>query len=119
MALLLEEAKQIRVFSKTQGAQLVYEIGRQIIYSGRPPWPLQLQNPVVKDKVLPIQPYTEIAATFAENRGAPIITAGNGSNPQFSEYLGLDFVSLVAQMLHDPGQNPPRPETDIGPAVLR
>ena len=118
MALLLEEAKQIKVFTKAQGAQLVYEIGRQIIYSGKPPWPLTLQNPAINGVEIPIQPFTEIAATHAENKNAPIITAGNGDNPQFSQYLGLDFVSLVAQMLHDPGQNPPQPSTEDGPAVL-
>ena len=124
MALLLEEAKQVDIFSKAQGAQFVYEIGRQVIYSGKPPWPLLLQDPVIKGPngvkiVLRVQPYTQVAEFHTENAGNPIITAGNGANPQFSEALGVDFVSLVAQMLHDPGQNPPQPATSIGPAVLR
>jgi len=117
---LIEEIGQLEVFKVNQGPQLIYELGRQVIFSGLPPWPLNAQEPRgANGKPIPVEPFTRIA-DFHRRRpnGNPIITSGDGSNPQFDQVKGLDFVTLVAQMLHDPAQSPPNPPTDLGPATL-
>jgi hypothetical protein len=126
---LFREMEQLKAFSPVHGAQLIYELGRQVIYSGLPPWFLNAQDPAIDLKFGPkirqgVEPFTTIRAWHKRPKAGnnandhPIITSGDGENPQFDEYLGVDFVTLVAQMLHDPATNPPKPFTDLGPRTL-
>ena len=121
---LLTELDQVAKFGLLDGPRLIFEAGRQVIYSGNPPWPLNRQQ---KNPAQPIQPFTLIANFHARNKNniigridpnaKPIVTSEDAANPQLPQALGVDFVTLVAQVLHDPAVLPPEPRTDNGPAT--
>lgn len=116
---IFQQLAQAQDFSLRDGPKLLFEIAKDSIFSGQPPWPVARNGDV--------QPFTDIvkfhappaAGRQAVGNTKPILTREPAINPQYEQALGVDLKTLVAQVLHDPGVLPPSPKTNEGqPTVV-
>lgn len=124
---LLNELDNVARITVADGPRLIYETARQRVYSGEPPWPVANQQ-ANGAKGVPVQPFTLIERFHSRNNingvpkaladRKPILTSDDAANPQLPQAMGVDLVTLVAQVLTDPGVLPPLPQTDAGPPTL-
>lgn len=115
---LLDELE--KVLSVVPGPELLYETARQNVYSGSPPWPLD--EP--KKRPQPFEMIRDFHSVFQNGKWQPIgkrkpiLTSDDAANPQLPQAMGVDLVTLVAQILHEPAVVPPSPRTDAGPPTF-
>lgn len=101
---LLDEIKKIndKLARQFAGAG-AFHMGREMLNGGKPP-----------------------VLCNEQDKGGPFddmvyklwLTRNPAANPLPPSNDGMDLRTLVAQVLHDPGVRPPRPETDKGPPVV-
>ncbi len=111
--------KAYRNMARKLGPQAVYDLGEESLYGGYPSALLDYGT-ILKDQKGVPQP-------FASFLGKEMLTRRDAPNPQVpgppafpDNSLGYstDLRSLVAQVLYDPGVQPPQPDTNVSLPVL-